>query len=160
MSSHDMRSGVWLRMSWEDIAVVIAGPRVGKTTSTVVPAIVAYTGPVKTSSNKPDSHDATREIREQRGQVWLCDPQDLVGVGNRAAGTGSHGFWWKPLADVTDLAVARELVQIIIDTTIDADAKPDAYFHPTGKPTLVNYVFAAALGNKTLLDIDTWLSES
>jgi type IV secretory pathway TraG/TraD family ATPase VirD4 len=145
-----------LRMSWEDIAVVIAGPRVGKTTSNVVPAIVAYTGPVKTSSNKPDTHDATREIREDRGQVWLCDPQDLVGAGNRTAGPA---FWWNPLADVTDLAVARELVQIMIDTTVDAEAKPDAYFHPTGKATLVNYVFAAALGNKTLLDVDAWLSD-
>lgn len=144
-----------LQMSWEDIAVVIAGPRVGKTTSNVVPAIVAYTGPVKTSSNKPDTHDATREIREQRGQVWLCDPQDLVGAGDR---TGPS-FWWNPLADVTDLAVARELVQIMIDTTVDSDAKPDAYFHPTGKATLVNYVFAAALDGKTLLDVAAWLSD-
>ena len=145
-----------LRMSWEDIAVVIAGPRVGKTTSNVVPAIVGYSGPVKTSSNKADTHDATREIRERRGQVWLCDPQDLVGAGNR---TGGPGFWWNPLADVTDLAVARELVQILIDTTVDADAKPDAYFHPTGKATLVDYVFAAALAGKTLLDVDAWLSD-
>lgn len=154
-----------LRMSWEDIAVVIAGPRVGKTTSNVVPAIVSYTGPVKTSSNKPDTHDATREIREQRGQVWLCDPQDLIGAARPdhtttagRAGTGPL-FWWNPLADVTDLAVARELVQVMIDTTVDSDAKPDAYFHPTGKATLVNYVFAAALGNKTLLDVDAWLSD-
>ncbi len=161
-----------LRMSWEDIAVVIAGPRVGKTTSTVVPAIVAYTGPVKTSSNKPDTHDATREIREQRGTVWLCDPQGLVGTGGSVGTVGSLGvgnpsdgvvsgpaFWWDPLADITDLAVARELVQIMIDTTVDADAKPDAYFHPTGKATLVNYVFAAALAGKTLLDVDRWLSD-
>ncbi len=145
-----------LRMSWEDIAVVIAGPRVGKTTSNVVPAIVAYSGPVKTSSNKADTHDATREIREGRGQVWLCDPQDLVGAGNRR---GGPAFWWNALADVTDLAVARELVQILIDTTVDADAKSDAYFHPTGKATLVNYVFAAALGSKTLLDVAAWLSD-
>jgi Type IV secretory pathway, VirD4 components len=145
-----------LRMGWEDIAVVLAGPRVGKTTSNVVPAIVAYTGPVKTSSNKADTHDATREIRQGRGDVWLCDPQDLVGAGNRA---GGPAFWWNPLADVTDLAVARELVQIMIDTTVDSDAKPDAYFHPTGKATLVNYVFAAALSNKTLLDVDAWLSD-
>ncbi len=154
-----------LRMSWEDIAVVIAGPRVGKTTSNVVPAIVAYTGPVKTSSNKPDSHDATREIRERRGRVWLCDPQNLVGAVGSSGGSGSGyradgpAFWWNPLADVTELSVARELVQVMIDTTVDADAKPDAYFHPTGKATLVNYVFAAALAGRTLLDVDAWLSD-
>lgn len=153
-----------LRMSWEDIAVVIAGPRVGKTTCNVVPAVVSYTGPVKTSSNKADTHDATREIRQARGKVWVCDPQDLLGTaasstGDRWRGWPAPAFWWNPLADVTDLATARELVQIMIDTTTSADAKPDAYFHPTGKATLVNYVFAAALGGKTLLDVDAWLSD-
>lgn len=149
-----------LRMSWEDIAVIIAGPRVGKTTSNVVPAILDYRGPVKTSSNKPDTHDATRELRAQLGQVWACDPQGLIGSGR----TDVHrrklpAFWFDVLADVDSLAVARELVQIMIDTTVDADAKPDAYFHPTGKATLVNYVFAAALAGKTLLDVDTWLGD-
>ena len=159
-----------LRMGWEDIAVILAGPRVGKTTSNVVPAIVDYHGPVKTSSNKPDTHDATREIRADRGQVWVCDPQGLVGGGasdKRPAAGSVHrrprgdapSFWFDPLADVDCLAVARELVQVLIDTTVDADAKPDAYFHPTGKATLVNYVYAAALGGKTLLDVDAWLGD-
>jgi hypothetical protein len=157
-----------LRMGWEDIAVVLAGPRVGKTTSNVVPAIVDYRGPVKTSSNKPDTHDATREIRTALGTVWVCDPQGLVGDGAGAAGSTSvhrntrgarPSFWFDPLADVDSLAVARELVQVLIDTTVDADAKPDAYFHPTGKATLVNYVYAAALGGKTLLDVDAWLGD-
>jgi hypothetical protein len=149
-----------LRMSWEDIAVIIAGPRVGKTTSNVVPAIVDYRGPVKTSSNKPDTHDATREIRAQLGQVWACDPQGLVGSGRSDVHRRERpAFWFDVLADVDSLAVARELVQIMIDTTVDADAKPDAYFHPTGKATLVNYVFAAALAGKTLLDVDAWLGD-
>lgn len=152
-------SRIPLRMSWEDITVVIAGPRVGKTTSNVVPALVSYRGPVKTSSNKPDSHDATRQIRDQLGDVWLCDPQHLVGAGGAHPIHGGPGFWWNPLADVTNLSTARELVQILIDTTVDADAKPDAYFHPTAKSTLVNYVFAAALAGKTMLDVDAWLGD-
>lgn len=145
-----------LRMSWEDITVVIAGPRVGKTTANVVPAIVDYTGPEVISSNKPDVHDTTREIRDAIGRVWLCDPQEIVG--SPVAGAGSH-FWWDPFADVSSLSVARELVQILIDTTVDPDAKPDAYFTPTGQATLVNYVFAAALAGRTILDVDTWLGD-
>ena len=152
-----------LRMSWEDFAVILAGPRVGKTTSNVVPAIVDYSGPVKTSSNKPDTHDATREIRARMGAVWVCDPQYLTGTGTPTVSGVQHGerpaFWFDVLADVESLAIARELVQIMIDTTVDADAKPDAYFHPTGKAMLVNYVFAAALAGKTLLEVDAWLGD-
>lgn len=149
-----------LRMGWEDVAVILAGPRVGKTTSSAVPAIVDYRGPVKTSSNKPDVHDATREIRADLGTVWICDPQGLIGAGaTRVHGRQRPAFWFDPLAGVDSLAVARELVQIMVDTTVDAGAKPDAYFHPTGKATLVNYVYAAALANKTLLDVDAWLGD-
>ncbi|SOD72926.1 type IV secretory pathway TraG/TraD family ATPase VirD4 [Jatrophihabitans sp. GAS493] len=145
-----------LRMSWEDITVVIAGPRVGKTTANVVPAIVDYNGPEVISSNKPDVHDATREIREAIGGVWLCDPQEIVGTPDAMA--GPH-FWWDPFADISSLSIARELVQILIDTTVDPDAKPDAYFTPTGQATLVNYVFAAALAGRTILDVDAWLGD-
>lgn len=145
-----------LRMSWEDITVVIAGPRVGKTTANVVPAVVDYTGPEVISSNKPDVHDATREIRSALGDVWLCDPQEIIGA---PAGHDGPHFWWDPLADVTSLSVARELVQILIDTTVGSDARPDAYFTPTGQATLVNYVFAAALDNRTILDVDAWLGD-
>ena len=147
-----------LRMSWEDFAVILAGPRVGKTTSNVVPAIVDYSGPVKTSSNKPDTHDATREIRARMGDVWVCDPQHLTGAGDTQHGE-QPAFWFDVLADVQSLAIARELVQIMIDTTVDADAKPDAYFHPTGKAMLVNYVYAAALAGRTLLEVDAWLGD-
>lgn len=152
-----------LRMSWEDFAVILAGPRVGKTTSNVVPAIVDYSGPVKTSSNKPDTHDATREIRARMGDVWVCDPQHLTGAGTPNTSGRQHGeqpaFWFDVLADVQSLAIARELVQIMIDTTVDADAKPDAYFQPTGKAMLVNYVYAAALAGRTLLEVDAWLGD-
>ncbi len=145
-----------LRMGFEDVAVIIAGPRVGKTTSVVVPAVVGYRGPVKTSSNKPDVHDATRAIREQLGRCWLCDPQQLVDTPS-LRGEPAAAWWWNPLADVTTMSTARELVQVLIDTSTSADARPDAYFHPTGRTVLINYVFAAAIGGHTLHDVADWL---
>jgi type IV secretory pathway TraG/TraD family ATPase VirD4 len=152
-----------LRLSWEDVMGAIAGPRVGKTTCLVIPAIVGYRGPVKTSSNKPDVHDATRLIRDGMGRCWLCDPQHLVDpqvllVDQSTAGARTVApWWWNPLADVTSMSTARELVQILIDASTGPDARPDAYFHPTGKTLLINYVFAAALGGASLLDVAQWL---
>jgi hypothetical protein len=154
--------GMPLRMSWEDNLLVIAGPRVGKTTSLVIPPIVAHRGAVKTSSNKADVHDATRGVRERTGTVWLCDPQRMVHDSNDGGGDGGGGgprFWFDPLADITSVSLARELVQILIDTTVDRDARPDAYFHPAGRGVLVCYVFAAALAGRTLADVDRWLGD-
>jgi len=161
-----------LRMSWEDNLLVLAGPRVGKTTSLVIPPIAAHAGPVKTSSNRADVHDATRAIRCGVGTVWVCDPQQLVDPRRTiqshpgAQQADSHrptpdegAFWWDPLADICSIALARELVQILIDCTVDRDARPDGYFHPAGRSTLVSYVFAAALAGGTLLDVDAWLGD-
>ena len=148
-----------LMMGWEDITLVLAGPRVGKTTSIVVPAIVSYRGPMKVSSNKADVHDATRAIRDHYGTVHLCDPQGIVGDNEPGGAPRPPTFWWNPLADVTNLSIARELVQICVDTVVDPDAKPDAYFNPTAKATLVNYIYAAAVAGMTLLDVAAWLAD-
>jgi hypothetical protein len=145
-----------LMMGWEDITLVIAGPRVGKTTSIVVPAIVSYRGPMKVSSNKADVHDATRGIRDHYGTVHLGDPQGITGDSEL---DGAPTFWWNPLADITNLSLARELVQVCVDTVVDPEAKPDAYFNPTAKATLVNYIFAAAVAGMTLLDVAGWLAD-
>ena len=148
-----------LMMGWEDITLVIAGPRVGKTTSIVVPAIVSYRGPMKVSSNKADVHDATRGIRDHYGTVHLCDPQGIIGDSEPGGAARPPAFWWNPLADVTNLSLARELVQVCVDTVVDPDAKPDAYFNPTAKATLVNYIFAAAVARLSLLDVADWLAD-
>lgn len=152
-----------LRMSWEDTMVMIAGPRVGKSTTSAIPAVVGYRGPLKTSSNKPDVHDATRGVRDDWGHCWLLDPQHLVDpdVLRLAPGPSTAAaiapWWWNPLADVTTMSIARELVQILIDCSTGPDARTDAYFHPTGKTLLISYVFAAAVGGHSLLDVAEWL---
>lgn len=70
--------GMDLMTSWEDVGVCIAGPRTGKTTSQVIPAIADAPGAVVTTSNKRDVVDATRALRAKVGQVWVFDPQGIV----------------------------------------------------------------------------------
>jgi type IV secretory pathway TraG/TraD family ATPase VirD4 len=64
---------------WEFCTVIYAGPRVGKSTSYVMPAIASAPGAVVATSNKRDLVDATRLIREKLGRVWVFDPQRVVG---------------------------------------------------------------------------------
>lgn len=55
-------------------ALVLGPPRSGKTTSIVVPNVLAANGPVVVASTKRDILDATWEARRRVGQVALFDP--------------------------------------------------------------------------------------
>ena len=59
-----------LFMNWESGALIMAGPRMGKSTSLAIPAIMEAPGAVVATSNKGDVHDATRLAREQAGGGW------------------------------------------------------------------------------------------
>ncbi|WP_235686935.1 type IV secretory system conjugative DNA transfer family protein [Tomitella gaofuii] len=139
-----------LYAGWEDLHVDIWGPRTGKTTSRVIPAILDAPGAVVTTSNKRDVVDATRLIREQAGQVWVFDPQQVA--------TEPASWWWDPLSYVTDDITAAKLAQHFVASTSDAGAKADAYFEPEGKDLITGYILAAALAGDPITQVYTWVT--
>ena len=81
---HEVSTGIGLYGGWEDLHLIMAGPRVGKTTSSVIPAIVEAPGPVVTTSNKPDIVTDTIALTSKRGTAWVFDPQGITnGVGEK-----------------------------------------------------------------------------
>ena len=86
--------GQLLYGSWEDMHIDIWGPRTGKTTSRAVPSILDAPGAVLVTSNKRDIVDASRLPREERGPVWVFDPQSIAAE--------EPNWWWNPLSYVTD----------------------------------------------------------
>lgn len=153
-----VRRGVWgsrlgrpIGTSWESCAVIYAGPRVGKSTSYVMPAIAGAPGAVLATSNKRDLVDATRLIRERHGRIWLFDPQRVIGdPGN---------WWWNPLRRITQVEHAQDLAQLWIDTSQAQNATPDAYFEPAGQQLLAGLLFAAAVGQRPISDVFLWLTD-
>ncbi|GAA2170554.1 hypothetical protein GCM10009846_01360 [Agrococcus versicolor] len=143
-------TGATLYGSWEDLHVVIAGPRTGKTTSLVTPAVVEAPGAVVTTSNKRDVVDATRDVRAKRGQVWVFDPQ---GVAEEPA-----TWWWDPLSYVTDDEKARTLATHFATGSRDASAKTDAYFDGAGLVLLAGLLLAAAVDRRPITDVYRWLT--
>ncbi len=140
-----------LFQDWEAVAVIIMGPRTGKTTSQVVPAILAAPGWVVTTSNKPDSTVDTRHVRAQAGEVHVFDPQQLVG---EPAGR----LWWNPLSYVTDESKARALARVFTVAQREPGAKTDAYFDPAGQTLLANFLHAAAIANEPITRVYEWLT--
>ncbi|MBF4592074.1 type IV secretory system conjugative DNA transfer family protein [Curtobacterium sp. VKM Ac-1395] len=146
----DMRTGRMLYASWEDVTIGIAGPRVGKTTSLVVPAILAAPGALLTTSNKPDTVETTRSMRDKVGTTWVFDPQQLVNE--------EPSWWWNPLSYVTDDTTAARLAGHFAAGSREVGDKGDAFFDPAGKDLLAGMLLAAALDNRPITDVFAWLT--
>lgn len=146
-------TGQMLYGSWEDIHIDIWGPRQGKTTSRVIPAVLAAPGAVLATSNKRDLLDATRDVRakDRKSRIWVFDPQGIADE--------SPSWWWNPLASVTDERSAAELAEHFGTAGRPTDARTDAYFDPAAETLLANLFLAAALDGRPITDCWTWLSQ-
>lgn len=144
-------AGKTLYRTWEDVVLVLAGPRVGKTTSFVIPEILTAPGAVLTTSNKGDVVQTTRAYRSTVGQTWVFDPQGLV--------EEPMTWWWNPLSYVTNEVKARQLADMFEAASHEPEAKVDGYFGPKGRDLLANLLLAAATSSKPLTQVYLWLTE-
>ena len=136
---------------WEYVMIALAGPRVGKTTTLVIPAILEAPGAVVTTSNKRDTVDATRDPRAQLGNVWIFDPQGIA--------LEQPTWWWNPLSYVTDDVKAFRLAEHFASSARADGAVQDAFFEPAGQDLLAGMLLAAALQHRPITQVFTWLSE-
>ncbi|MFE7742391.1 type IV secretory system conjugative DNA transfer family protein [Nocardia sp. NPDC057455] len=138
--------GVMLYGSYEDLHLDIWGPRQGKSTSRVIPAILTAIGPVLATSNKRDVVDATRDVRESKGSpTFVFDPQGVAGE--------ETTWFWDPLSWVDakregcEMRAAR-LAGHFADGDDGSDSKTDAFFDPEAEDLLAGLFLAAAVGDR------------
>ncbi|BDT90267.1 MULTISPECIES: type IV secretory system conjugative DNA transfer family protein [Nocardia] len=138
--------GVMLYGSYEDLHLDIWGPRQGKSTSRVIPAILTAIGPVLATSNKRDVVDATRDVRESKGSpTFVFDPQGVAGE--------EPTWFWDPLSWVDakregcEMRAAR-LAGHFADGDDGSDSKTDAFFDPEAEDLLAGLFLAAAVGDR------------
>ena len=146
-------TGVDLLSSFEDVCIDIAGPRTGKTTSWVVPRILAAPGAVVATSNKRDILDATRERRATTtgAPVWVFDPQGIAGE--------PQSWWWNPLSYVTNAVQAQALTTVFIDAVRNPNASTNAFFDDAARDLVAGMLLAAAIGGLPITVLHTWLND-
>ena len=66
--------GGWMTADPEHAVMVLGPPRSGKTSTVVIPAMLAAPGAAVSTATKPDVLAATWRARAEVGQVWLFDP--------------------------------------------------------------------------------------
>ncbi|MHA6783955.1 type IV secretory system conjugative DNA transfer family protein [Pseudonocardia saturnea] len=145
------RREVW--MSWEDVALVIMGPRSNKTSAIAVPTVLAAPGLVVATSNKADLWALTAGMRANAGPVWTFDPQRIAHT--------EQTWWWDPLRSIADAdpaerveAAARLAAHFV--GTIGGERR-DPFFHAAGEQVLTATLLAAAISDGTMRDVVAWL---
>lgn len=141
-----------LYLDWESTMLVVAGPRMGKTTAVALPAIIGAPGAVLTTSNKPDIYNDTVEYRATRGGIWCFDPQNVAGATN---------LWWNALRRVNDYPSAQKLTGWLsagAGNTGDTN-QGNKYFQDEGEKLLSILILAAALGGGDLKHVYDWLKD-
>ena len=148
-----VRGGKGIYASWEDTMLHIWGTRTGKTTSQAAPTVIEAPGCVIATSNKRDLSDMTRDLRAEKGSVWVFDPQ---GVADE-----EPSWWWNPLSYVTDAERAAEMAQNFALGSRPANARGgDAHFDSAGKDLLAALLLAAAVGGEPISKVHYWLTRS
>ncbi len=157
--------------SWEDMIVVVAGPRTMKTTAYAIPALLAAPGAALATSNKRDVVDATRDVRTRLGEAWVFDPQK---VANETA-----TWWWNPLTYIAahdpsthrarrdphtgyvlaDESRAEKLAGQFVASSRPVGARTDAYFDTESENLIGLLLLAAACGEEPLTRVYTWLTQ-
>ncbi|AFV89282.1 TraG-family bacterial conjugation protein [Acidipropionibacterium acidipropionici ATCC 4875] len=143
-------SGKMLWGTWEDMHIDIWGPRTGKTTSRAIPAILDAPGACLVTSNKRDVVDATRDVRQEAGPVWVFDPQRIA--------LEEPTWWWDPLSFVTDEVKAEELAEHFAAANTGQGAKTDVHFESNGEDLLADCLLAGALDHRPITDVYVWLT--
>lgn len=160
-AEHGIRLGVTiatpeqrLRAPWESTITVLAGPRRLKTMAYVIPPLIEAPGAALVTTLRRDVHDATMDLRGERGRAWNFDPQQLVSE-------REPGFWIDLLAEVRSIDDARKLKDHFVMGTRGPNATTHGYFDSEGEGLLARMILAARIKpGGTLLDVYDWLTDS
>ena len=140
-------------MSWEDVALVIMGPRSNKTSAIAVPTVLSAPGLVVATSNKADLWALTSGMRGNAGPVWTFDPQRIAHA--------EQTWWWNPLRSIADadpaerVEAAARLAGHFVGTI--AGERKDPFFHAAAEQVLTATLLAAALSGGSMRQVVDWL---
>ncbi len=148
------REGSWITATPEHAVLVLGPPRSGKTSSIVIPALLAAPGAAVCTSTKPDVLRASAATRARLGEVWLFDP--VLGVSEDPAGV--RRLRWSPLAGAVDWDSA-----LLMSRAMTAAAAPGAgtmhesHWRERSAALLAPLLLAARLGGNDVGELLRWV---
>ncbi|MGV9823387.1 type IV secretory system conjugative DNA transfer family protein [Nocardia xishanensis] len=144
--------------SYEDLHLDIWGPRTGKSTSRVIPAVMEAVGAVVATSNKRDVVDATRAARSTEGRrAWVFDPQGVAAE--------PCSWYWDPadwvLGEDGGVGAEERAAELAAHFSAGNESSArDAFFEPEGEDLLTGLILAAAVAKKPITQVFRWVTKS
>ena len=129
--------------------LVLAGPRAGKTSCVVIPALAAHPGPAVTTSTKREVLAATLPGRTQLGRAWFLD---LQGTGPPA---GTRALRWSPVTRAGDWHQAELVAEAMVSGGIlDSDG---VHWTERAGALLACCLHAAAHSQQGMRELSGWI---
>jgi type IV secretion system protein VirD4 len=147
----------WCFVGPQHSVMILGPPRSGKTTSLIIPNVLASNGPVVSTSTKPDVMEATSAVRSALGRCLLFDPTGSV---DRADGV-LH-LRWSPLQSCTTwigaLSMARSLVDVASASGDRGASRGEgSHWNERAQALMAPLLHAAALNGSPMRTVLTWV---
>lgn len=139
----------------EQSLLVLGPPRSGKTSSLVVPTVLAAPGAVVSTSTKPDVLEVTAPWRSRRGECLLFDPSATM-----QAPSGVRPVRWSPVTACRQWDEARMVASALVDASRAADnaATPAGdHWRERAQALLSTLLHAGALSEAPLPTVLRWV---
>ncbi|MBG6055304.1 type IV secretory pathway TraG/TraD family ATPase VirD4 [Salinibacterium sp. CAN_S4] len=140
--------GTDVYVSIEDSVALEGPPRSGKGYRVLISAILDWAGPLVTTSTTNDNLTATMQMRGQRGEVFVFDPQDLSGI--------RHTVHINPIAGCDDPLVAVQRASAIVTGTALGASATNQEWAAAAATVLSRLLHAAAVGGRDVADLHEW----
>ncbi len=140
------------RFARAERAVLLLGPpRSGKTSSVIIPTVVAHTGPVVATSTKPDVLKATGRARGRVGRVWVFDP-----AGTSGSRAGGMELRWSPVTGSESWDGALLLARAMT-SGVGAGTTDRSHWANRSQALLAALLHAAAIHNHDMATVVGWV---
>ncbi|ADD45068.1 type IV secretory system conjugative DNA transfer family protein [Stackebrandtia nassauensis] len=129
--------------------LVLAAPRVGKTSQLIIPWLADWPGPALATSVRRDVADNTYQLRQRTGPVAVLD---LTGT------SWPDLLAWSPLDGCQGFDKARQRadVMISIGKSESSDSTNAGFFGLTATNLMAGWLHAAAISDATMSDVLRW----
>lgn len=141
--------GEWISAPPESAVLVLAGPRAGKTTSVVIPALMAHPGAAVATSTKPEVLKATLCARRELGEAWFFDLQ------GQGAPAGTRPLRWSPVSQAGDWHQAQLVAEAMTGSCeVEADG---AHWIERAGALIAACLHAAAHSGQGMREVLGWV---
>ena len=143
----------WVWSGAQRSALILGPTRSGKTTSIVIPNILCATGPVVSTSTKPDVMDSTATARSNSGTCLLFDPTNSLDDRPGVVRVG-----WSPLrlAATWDGAIAISDSMVRASQLRSQGAGSHDHWAERSSALLSTLLFAAKAGDLDMKTVLSW----